>query len=117
MRIHRISFVALALIGLGLVALGLAGTSAVAVGGFLDGERDPAHPYDGQIRDNARNLLAEGRRPGQSRRSGRHTHSPQAGCGRRRDRYLQQSGSAQPGSQVGFYHDGRFANLLDGVNH
>jgi mono/diheme cytochrome c family protein len=61
MRIQRISFVALALMGLGLVALGLAGTSAGAVGGFLDGERDPAHPYDAQIRENARNLVSEGR--------------------------------------------------------
>ena len=61
MRMKRISFVALALIGLGLVALGLAGTSAGAVGGFLDGERDPAHPYDAQIRDNRTDMLT-GRR-------------------------------------------------------
>src|SRR3981081_2605769 len=61
MRIQRISFSALALIGLGFVALGLAGTSAGAAGGFLATERDSAHPYDAQIRDYTRNLISEGR--------------------------------------------------------
>src|SRR5579859_963457 len=61
MRMHRISLSALAMIGLGLIALGLVGTSAGAAGGFLDVDRDAAHPYDAQIRDNTRNLVSEGR--------------------------------------------------------
>lgn len=37
------------------------GTSAGAAGGFLDAQRDPAHAYDAQIRDNTRNLISQGR--------------------------------------------------------
>jgi mono/diheme cytochrome c family protein len=61
MRIQRISFATLALIGLGLVALGVAGSSVGAAGGFLDTERDSVHLYDAQIRDNTRTLISEGR--------------------------------------------------------
>jgi len=61
----RRAFAALAVLffltPLGLIALGLVGTSVGAQGGFLDGDRDPGHTYDAQIRDNTRNLISEGR--------------------------------------------------------
>jgi hypothetical protein len=60
MRNHRIPFAALALTGLGMVALGLLSASAAAGGGFLDAERDKAHPFDAQIRDNTRSMMSEG---------------------------------------------------------
>src|SRR5437763_940268 len=61
MRRHRISFVALAVAGLGLLLLGLAGASVLAQGDFLDATSDQAHPYDTAIRSNTRSLIAEGR--------------------------------------------------------
>jgi hypothetical protein len=55
----RSFFAALALLGMGLVALGLLlGASARADGGFLDVTRDAAHPFDAQIRDNARTMIS-----------------------------------------------------------
>jgi hypothetical protein len=61
MRVHRLPFAALALTGIGLIALGLASASVGADAGFLDAERDSAHPYDAQIRDSTRSLMSEGR--------------------------------------------------------
>jgi hypothetical protein len=61
MRMHRISIVALPLLGLGLMGLGLLSASAGADGSFLDSAADPAHPYDARIRDNTRSLISEGR--------------------------------------------------------
>jgi hypothetical protein len=49
------------LTGLGLVALGLVSAAAGADGGFLDAERDQAHPFDAQIRDHTRAMMSEGR--------------------------------------------------------
>jgi hypothetical protein len=60
MTMRIVAFATLAL-GAGVVALGLVIVPAMADGGFMDGDRDPSHGFNAQIRANTVRMMSEGR--------------------------------------------------------